>query len=89
MTDIPNQTVSTPPDQISWYQSRIIWLQVVGAATAVLALFGHSISPDDQQNLVNILTTSAGIVVTVVTIYHRVAKPCPPVAKTPATSTNK
>ena len=78
-TDIPQPP--TPPDQIAWYSSRIIWMQIVGAVAALLGVAGHALSPDEQQNLVSGLTALATLVVTVMTIYHRVAKPCPPVAK--------
>ena len=83
MTDQSNQ------DQIHWWESRIIWLQIIGAGAAILALFGHAISPDDQQNLVNAATTFAGVIVTVFTIYHRIAKPCPPIKPSNTNNINK
>lgn len=76
---------SQQPDSIPWYTSKVIWIQIVGALAALAGVLGHAITPDEQQNLVTGLTACATLVVTVLTIYHRVARPCPPVTLTKAT----
>lgn len=66
-------------NNIPWYQSRIIWLQIIGAVAALGGSLGYELTPADQQQLVEVLISLVTVGTTMSTIYHRITKPCPPI----------
>lgn len=45
MSDVT--TTSAPSSVIPWYQSRIIWLQIIGSLCTLGGMFGYQVTPDE------------------------------------------
>ena len=58
-------------DNKPWYQSKTIWGGVIAAVAAGLGLAGLELGADDQQRLVEIAVSIAGMVGAVLAIYGR------------------
>lgn len=62
----PLEQPTPPVDVIPWYQSTVIWTQLVGSFAGVLTIFGVHVLDDPAKQLAIV-----GLIVTVATIYFR------------------
>ena len=62
------QTVSTNKQ---WYQSRTVWVALVGVVVSVAALLGKTISPDIANALPDIAVNVATLVSGIAAVYFR------------------
>lgn len=70
-------------DGIAWWQSHIIWKQVILAVCTLAAGAGYAISPEQQDNIIAGCMGIATLASTIIAIYDRVKRPCPPIIKQP------
>lgn len=73
MTDTNNT-----PDQIHWWQSSIMWKQLVTLLAMAAGVVGVVVTPDQQMTIVNGVTSAVAAVAVIWSIRDRIKKPCPP-----------
>jgi hypothetical protein len=76
MTD---NSQSDAPDQISWSSSSIIIQQAVSAIVAIAAIFGVVLGPDKPALIGAGLSTTFTLIMSAMTMWHRLHRPCPPI----------
>jgi len=55
-----------------WWASKTVWGGLVTLLAVVLGVFGYSITPEDQKQLVEILSQIGASVGAVIAIYGRI-----------------
>lgn len=55
-----------------WYASKAVWGGIVAVGASVAGVFGYSIAPADQEQIVLAATGVAGIIGGLVSIYGRI-----------------
>jgi hypothetical protein len=56
-----------------FFESKAVWGGIVALASAGAGALHYSVSPNDTSDAVNLLTSGAGIVGSLIAIYGRVA----------------
>jgi hypothetical protein len=68
------------PDQIHWWQSAIMWKQLVALLAMGLGALGVTITPDQQFTIVNGVTSAVAAIAVIWSIVDRIKKPFPPLS---------
>ena len=59
-------------DSQSWYQSRAVLSGIVAVIAGALGLLGYAITPEDQENLLMLLSAAGGLVSGGLAAYYRI-----------------
>lgn len=59
-------------DNKAWWQSKTVWGGLIALAAGILAAFGFTLSPEDQNTLVNIVVGITGAVGGLIAVVGRV-----------------
>ncbi len=59
-------------DAKSFFASKTIWGGLIALAASIAAVWGYSISPNDQSQIVELITGIGGMIGSMLAIYGRV-----------------
>lgn len=63
---------TTPIDTTPWYKSKTIISGVVAVAAGVAGVFGYTIAPEDQEQIIELITIVGSTVGGLGAIYGRI-----------------
>lgn len=80
MTDTSQDIPQPIASEIHWWQSAIIWKQIVVGVCTIMGAFGYMIDQQQQTGIVSAVMSVAALVAVGSTIVDRVRRPCPTIS---------
>lgn len=59
-------------DSQSWYQSRAVLSGIVAVIAGVLGLLGYSMTPEDQESMITLVSAIGAVLSGSTAVYYRI-----------------